>query len=432
VEVYAADWVIPVDGSPIERGGVGVHDGRIVAVGLAEELRGERENFPDSVIVPGFVNAHTHLENAAFAGLGDGLPFGEWLRRHAARSRGLDWDDRIAMARLGASECLASGATTIGDASYSGAAAVAASEVGLRAIVYLEVFGAGTDHIHERFETNRERIADALSDRVRVGVSPHTPYTAGAALYAAALDLGVPVSTHFAESTAEREWLVDGKGPWARDPSLLVSPLGETGIRSLARAGLLTGSIIAAHCVDVDDEEIGLLAGNDVAVAHCPRSNAMLGCGIAPIAELRAAGVRIGLGTDSPSSAVSFDMFDEMRAAILVSRARSGRADALSAGDALRLATLGSAEALELEHEVGSLTPGKRADLAIVSLAGSAFLPWDDPAVALVLGGAPWRVCRTIVDGTTRYSTGGHGWHELRRNAQSARARMLGSRSSRP
>jgi 5-methylthioadenosine/S-adenosylhomocysteine deaminase len=195
----------------------------------------------------------------------------------------------------------------------------------------------------------------------------------------------------------------------------------------LADEGLLGPSLLAAHCVKVDSDEIQLLAAHGVGVAHCPRSNAMLGCGVAPVAALLAAGVRVGLGTDSPASAPSFDMFDELRAAVLLARAASENASALSASEALSLATLGAARALRMEDEVGSLTPGKRADLAVISLAGSPLLPWEDPAAAVVFGGTPERVSRTIVDGATRYLRGGSGWHELRQNAATARSRMLAS-----
>jgi 5-methylthioadenosine/S-adenosylhomocysteine deaminase len=429
VRVYAADWVLPVAGPPIENGGVAVENGLIAAVGPAETLEGERETFREAVICPGFVNAHSHLEYAVHAGFGDGLGFREWLELHVARGRALELSDRVDIARLGAAECLASGVTTVGDASFSGAAATAADELGLRAVVYLEVFGEGTAHMSERFEANRERIAGSLSERVRLGVSPHAPYTASLELYRACADTGLPLSTHLAESAAERDWVVSGSGPWAESPGLLVPPLGETGIRALARAGLLSSRMVAAHCVTVDDEEIELLAEHGVAVAHCPRSNAYLGCGIAPVRRLLDAGVRVGLGTDSPASAGSFDMFEEMRTAI--SMARSARADAgsLSCADALRLATLGGAEALGLHPETGSLEPGKRADLTVVSLAESVFLPWEDPVSAVVLGGAPGRILRTIVDGEPRYVKGGERWHELRQNAQSARARMLATRS---
>ncbi len=425
MRVVSADWVLPVGGQPIEDGAVAVADGRIVAVGRRADV-GEGERFPDAAIVPGFVNAHAHLEYAVYAGFGDGLPFDRWLLEHVERKRRLAEHDSVAIARLGAAQCLASGVTTVGDASFTGAGADACAEVGLRAIVYLEVFGESAGEIDAQFEPKRRRVEPALSDRVRLGVSPHAPYSVSAELYRACLALDLPVSTHLAESSAEQEWLRSGGGAWVDHPAVLPRPPGETAVRHLAVHGLLGPTLVAAHCVKVDAEEIALLAEHDVAVAHCPRSNALLGCGIAPLAELRSAGVRVGLGTDSPASTPSFDMFAEMRAAILTARARAERPDALSAEDALELATLGAAGALGLEDEVGSLAPGKRADLTVVSLAGSAYLPWEDPAAALVFGGSPERVALTLVDGEERYRKGGTAWHELRHAAARARARLLG------
>ena len=165
--------------------------------------------------------------------------------------------------------------------------------------------------------------------------------------------------------------------------------------------------------------------GVDVPVAHCPRSNALLGCGTAPLTELRAAGVRVGLGTDSPASTPSFDPWEELRAAVAGARARERRPDALGAADALRLATLDAARALGLDSEIGSLTPGKRADLTVVSIAGSPYDPVEDPAVAAVFGGTPAGVLETVVDGHTRYRQGETAWQEVRSTASAARRRML-------
>jgi 5-methylthioadenosine/S-adenosylhomocysteine deaminase len=166
-----------------------------------------------------------------------------------------------------------------------------------------------------------------------------------------------------------------------------------------------------------------------VPVAHCPRSNALLGCGIAPVAELRQAGVVVGLGTDSPASTPSFDVFEEMRTAIYLARARERRAEALQPAEALRMATSDSARALQLDDRVGTLTPGKRADLAVVSLAGSPYHPVEDPAAAVVLGGSPERVLETIVDGQTRYvNEDNEKWREVRNIASAARQQMLAPR----
>lgn len=424
MRILSADWVLPVEGAPIANGAVRIEDGLIAAVGTAAEL-GEGERFPDAAIVPGFVNAHTHLEYAVYAGFGDGQSFGHWITTHVERKRRLERDDMEAIARLGAAECLRSGVTTVGDLAFAGASAHACAELGLRAIVYLEVFGREAADALRQFEEKRAYAAAALSDRVRLGVSPHAPYTCSTEVYAACAALGVPVATHLNESADELAWLLRGEGPWEPFAELLVDPDGQSGIRRLAGAGLLDENVAAAHCVKVDEEEIGLLARHGVAVAHCPRSNALLGCGVAPLGALRAAGLRVGVGTDGVSSVPSHDFFDELRTVIGSARARAERAGALSATEALELATIGGARALGLDAELGSLVPGKRADLAVVSLAGSPYLPWEDPAAAVVYGGAPERVQATLVDGQTRYERGGSEWHELIDAASAARGRML-------
>ncbi len=423
--VYEADWIVPVEGDPVRGGGVAVTDGRIEAVGPAAELEGERRRFPDAVLLPGFVNAHTHLEYAVYAGFGDGLAFPPWIDLHVTRKRRLLDGDAVAIARLGAAECLRSGVTTLADASFTGAAAPACADLGLHAVVHIEVFGDDPDAALARVERLHEAVGASVSERVRLGVSPHAPYTTSADVYAACAGLGLPLVTHLAESPAEQDWLVHGRGAMAAAADLLVPPPRTTGVRLLAERGLLGPGVLAAHCVHVDADEVALLAEHDVAVAHCPRSNAILGCGTAPLAELLAAGVRVGLGTDSPASTPSFDLFEEMRTAVYTARAREQTPDALSASAALELATLGSARALGLEDEAGSLAAGKRADLTVVSLAGSPFLPWEDPTTAVVFGGSPERVLLTLVDGEARYEKGGFEWPELRRSASAARARLL-------
>jgi cytosine/adenosine deaminase-related metal-dependent hydrolase len=415
VDVYSADWVLPVEDDPIEDGAVATEDGRIVAVGPASEL-GEGTRHRDAVITPAFVNAHSHLEYAAYAGFGDGLAFGPWIEVHIDRKGRIGGDEYAAIARLGAAECLASGIATVADASYSGESAGAATALGLRAIVHLEAFGTDPGKAADV----AERVAELPGE---IGVSPHAPYSVSIDLYAALYALGLPVVTHVAESDDELDYLLRGEGPIAAISA--VEPPGETPVRHLAAHDLLRASVVAAHCVKVDADEIALLAEHDVAVAHCPRSNALLGCGIAPLRDLLDAGIRVGLGTDSPASTPSFDMFEEMRAAIFAARARAERPDALTAKEALELATLGAARALRLDDETGSLAPGKRADLTVVSLAGSPYLPWEDPTVALVFGGSPQRVVSTLVAGEPRYERGGFEWHELRRSAAAARGSML-------
>jgi 5-methylthioadenosine/S-adenosylhomocysteine deaminase len=426
VTVLSADWVVPVEGQPIRKGAVEIDDktGLIAAVGPRDDLD-DSVHYDEAVILPGFVNAHTHLEYEVYAGFGDGLGFADWIGLHVQRKQRIDLADVEAIARLGALNCLRSGITTVGDCSFSGAAAAACADLGLRGTIYLEVFGVDDDPIHERFEPMRERIAGALSDEVRLGISPHAPYTCTIDLFRAAAELGLPVATHLAESDDEMEFLLTGKGGWESFAEMLVPPLGTTGIRALAEAGLLDSNLVVAHCVKADEEEIALLAEYDVAVAHCPRSNGILGCGVAPLAALRAAGIRVCIATDSPASTPSFDMFDEMRAAIVGARARERRPDALSAADALELATLGGARALGLDASLGSLVPGKQADMTILSLADTSFIPWEDPVTGAVLGGSPHGVIATLVSGKPRYEKGGKRWLELIDDARSARGRLL-------
>jgi 5-methylthioadenosine/S-adenosylhomocysteine deaminase len=430
--VLSADWVLPVEGLPIEAGAVVIEDGRIAAVGTADDL-GEGTRYDDAVIVPGFVNAHSHLEYAVYGGFGDGLgDFAEWITLHIQRKARIGWDEYVDVAKFGAARCLASGVTTVGDCSYSGATAVACAELGLRATVYIEVFGADPVRGLEHFARIRDLVTDSFSERVRLGVSPHAPYSVSIELYEACAELGLPIATHISESSAEVAYLQTGAGAWGAYTDLLVASPGKTGTHLLAEHDLLGPSVVAAHCVVVDEDEIALLASTGTGVAHCPRSNAALGCGVAPLADLRASGARVGVGTDSPASAPSFDFFEELRSVVLSARARAVRPDVLSAAEALELGTLGSARALGLDGEIGSLVPGKRADLAVVSLEGSAYLPWEDPAGALVFGGSPDRVIATYVDGEARYEKGVMDWQELTAAAHNARRAMLGQPAAKP
>jgi cytosine/adenosine deaminase-related metal-dependent hydrolase len=423
--VLSADWVLPVDGAPIEAGAVAIEDGLITAVGTAAEL-GAGTHYDDAVIVPGFVNAHSHLEYAVYGGFGDGLgDFAEWIALHIQRKDRIGWNEYVAIAKLGAASCLASGVTTVGDCSYSGAAAVACAELGLRGTVYLEVFGSDPRAALAHFADIRDRAGDAFSEFVRPGVSPHAPYSVSLELYQACAELDLPVATHISESRSELDYLLKGTGAWGDYKDLLVEPPGTTGTRMLAEHDLLGPNVVAAHCVVLDEEEIGLLTSTGTGIAHCPRSNGALGCGVAPLAELRAAGAHVGVGTDSPASAPSFDFFEELRSVVLSARARAARPDVLSAAETLELGTLGSATALGLEDEIGSIVPGKRADLAVITLEGSPYLPFEDPAAAVVFGGSVERVVATYVDGEPRYEKGGMEWQELIAAAHSARRAML-------
>jgi cytosine/adenosine deaminase-related metal-dependent hydrolase len=393
--ILAADWVVPVDGPPIREGAVRVEGGTIAEVGDVHGAADHR--FEGGVILPGLVNAHTHLEYAAMAGFGDGMAFGPWIEDHIRRKAATGADDSLEQARAGAAACLRSGVTTIADCSYSGSVATAAAEAGLRAIVYLEGFSNWPD-LRARTESRLE--STTTTGLVQAGISPHAPFTVThddyRMLVGLARERGLPVATHLLESVRETEHLD-------------------------AFADVLGPDTVAIHVVQADPADIEIMARLDVPAVHCPRSNALLGCGIAPIPELLAAGVRVGLGTDSPSSAIDFDMWAEMRAAVMHARARLGRADALSARAALDMATTGGAAAVGLGAVTGTLTPGKAADICVLDLTGSSFLPWDDPVTAAVYGGSCDRVAMTMVDGEIRYRRGS----DASPTATAARAKMI-------
>jgi cytosine/adenosine deaminase-related metal-dependent hydrolase len=393
--ILAADWVVPIDGPPIRDGAVRVEGQTITEVGPAGEAADER--FAGAVILPGLVNAHTHLEYAAMGGFGDGMAFGPWIEDHIRRKAATGAEDSLEQARAGAAACLRSGVTTIADCAYSGAVADAAAEAGLRAIVYIEGFSDWPD-LKGRTEARID--ATTTTELVRPGISPHAPFTVTLddyrMLVGLARERGLPVATHLLESARETQHLD-------------------------AFAEVLGPDTVAIHVVLADPSDIELMAQLDVPAVHCPRSNALLGCGIAPLPELLAAGVRVGLGTDSPSSAIDFDMWAEMRAAVMHARARMGRADALSARAALEIATGGGAAAIGLGSVTGTLTPGKAADICVLDLTGSSFLPWDDPVTAAVYGGSCDRVALTMVNGAIRYRRGS----DVSPTAAAARAKMI-------
>jgi 5-methylthioadenosine/S-adenosylhomocysteine deaminase len=438
LRLLAADWVVPVESDPISAGAVAVADGAIVAVGPAAELIAAHpgahvERHPGCVIAPGFVNLHTHLEYAGYGGFGDGLAFGPWLDVHLQRKSRQAEGDALELARLGALEAMRGGATTVVDASYTAAAVRAATETGLRAVVALEVFGGTHDDavaIADRLDARLALAAHDAGPLIELAISPHAPYTVAPAVFAEVVGraraAGRRVVTHIAESRHELDALVRGEGLLA-DPArrAWVAPFGRHPIAELAAHGLLGPETVIAHAVLVDDAEIATLAATGAAVAHCPRSNALLGCGVAPLGALRDAGVPLGIGTDGPSSALDLDCFAELRAAILLQRAVAGDPSALGTAQALRLATLGGAEALGLQRRIGSLAAGKRADLVAVRLDDTAFWPADDPAAALVLAGSGDRVVFTMIDGIVRYRVSDDSYRTALVRARDVRHRML-------
>jgi cytosine/adenosine deaminase-related metal-dependent hydrolase len=395
---YHARWIVPVSAPPIRDGTLVEQGGRITYVGsrASSPVGGDDVDLGDALLLPGLVNAHCHLELTAMRGFLDGLGFREWiLRLTSARRAVLTPESLLDSSRLGVEEGVRAGITTFADTGDSGTGFDAMLERGVRGICYREVFGPDPAQCDAAVAELRAKVLDMRvreTAMVRVGVSPHAPYTVSDALFRAttalARELSAPMAIHIAESALESELVVDGAGAFAdglRKRGIQVAPRARSPIELLDSLGVLDVAPLLIHCVRVDDADVRSIAGHDCGVAHCPASNARLAHGIAPLAELLAAGVRVGLGSDSVASNDRMDLLDEARLALLLAAARARRVDALAAPQALELATLGGARALGMAHEVGSLEVGKAADLAAFPLGAGSRGPLHDPIAAAVL-----------------------------------------------
>jgi cytosine/adenosine deaminase-related metal-dependent hydrolase len=403
----AARWVVPVEGRPIERGALLIaDDGRIAAVGQEETVPRpdgvSTETYDDAILLPGLVNAHTHLE---LTGLGSGPPgpdFAEWIRQLRERKAGRTPADFLAAARIGVAGSHAAGVTTVADTGDSGAVPRALAEAGGSGVVYQEVFGPDPARLAESFEGLQAavaRLSEFSGRRIRIGVSPHAPYTVSGPLYQVVAEWAaaesLPVAVHLAESAAEGALLQAGTGAfadvWRRRGIPLPSPLGMSPVGWLDRHGVLGERTLCIHVVQVSAADLDRLARASAAIAHCPLSNRAHGHGTAPLADFLERGIRVGLGTDSEMSIGTLDLLAEARAARASSR--------LTAGLALELCTLGGARAIGLEQEIGSLQPGKWGDCVVIrprtGIGGS-------PAEA-VLASGPADVLATYIGGKAVY-----------------------------
>jgi 5-methylthioadenosine/S-adenosylhomocysteine deaminase len=392
---YHARWVLPVTAPPIARGTVAIDGERIAYVGPhAGAPPGEDVDLGNVLLLPGFVNAHCHLELTAMRGFLEELDFGDWILRLATAKRAVltSLDMLRDAARLGIAEGLRAGVTTYGDTCHSGAVVDALRDCGVRGIMYQEVFGPDPAQCDASMGELREQVAAARTletPLVRIGISPHAPYTVSDELYVAAtrfaLDERLPMALHIAEAEVESLLVEQGRGRFAdglRARGIAVRPRAQSSVALLERLGVLEARPLLIHCVRLADDDVERIARSGSAVAHCPTANAKFGHGIAPVRELLDAGVRVGLGSDSVASNNRMDLLDDARLAVLFQRARLARQDAMTTGEALRLATLGGAEALGLADRVGSLEVGKDADLAALSLATVHGVPVHEPEAA--------------------------------------------------
>ncbi|HSE28609.1 MAG TPA: amidohydrolase family protein [Gemmatimonadales bacterium] len=374
-----ADWLVPVTAPPIPDGAVLVAAGGRVAAAGPDAAVPRPPGVPElrlrgAALLPGLVNAHTHLELTGLGGRAEEADFVAWIGtiRRLKAERGPE--EYLAAARAGIRQGWASGVTTVADTGDSGAVLRALAELGGSGVAYQEVFGPDPGQAGESQAGLRAAVAmlrPVQTERARLGLSPHAPYSVSGALYAAVARLAaeedLPLAVHVAESAAESALLADGTGgfaaAWERR-GITPPAAGVTPVEWLERHGVLGPRTLCIHAVRVGAGDVGRLRAAGAGIAHCPLSNLRHGHGAAPLAALLDAGLRVGVGTDSEASVGPTDLLAEARAA----RAIAG----LDARSALALATTGAAAAIGLAAEVGQLSPGAWADVVAVALPADA------------------------------------------------------------
>ena len=405
-----ARWIIPVEpaGAVFERHAVVVRDGRIVELLAADAARQRYPDadvieLPDHALIPGLVNLHTHAAMTLLRGIADDLALMAWLQNHIWPAENRLVSDAFVYdgALLACAEMLRGGITCFNDMYFfPEATARAALQAGMRAalgIITIEQRSAYANDAQE-YLAKGMALRDTLRDEPLLSfcLAPHAPFTVSDAAFAQiatyAGELDIPVHIHLHETAQE-----------------LQDSCARHGVRPLARLekfGLLGPGLIAVHAVHVNPEEISLLARHGCSVAHCPSSNLKLASGIAPITALLRAGVNVGIGTDGAASNNRLDLFAEMRLAALLAKGSSGDATAMPAHKALECATLGGARALGLQAKIGSIVPGKLADLTAVRLSAPELAPCYDPASHLIYAAGREHVTDVWVSGERRLTGG--------------------------
>lgn len=404
----AARWLISVEGAPIEHGALLIGpQGRVQAVGPDSSVPRPSdvlaEDFGNAVILPGLINTHTHLELTGFAGQVQERDFPAWIRRLRELKTTRAPVEYVEAARRGLAACYAGGVTTIADTGDTGAALQVLAESGGSGVAYQEVFGPHPEQAEPSLAGLRDRVA-ALGrwsgDRVRIGVSPHAPYSVSGPLFRAVAAWSrsehLPLAVHIAESEAEAELVASSSGPFAEALSArgipLPPPSGLSPVAWLAEHGVLSERTLCIHAVQVGPLDINRLADSGAAVAHCPLSNQAHRHGTAPLGAMLRAGIRVGLGTDSEVSVDQLDLLAEARAARSLAR--------LSADAVIELCTLGGARALGLASETGSLRPGKWGDCVVIQLSESGE---ESSPAELVLASSPTDLRLTCLGGRDVY-----------------------------
>jgi cytosine/adenosine deaminase-related metal-dependent hydrolase len=400
-------WLVTMDdaGTEHERGWLRLEDGLVADVG-AGDPPGPAADLGGAVVTPGLVNTHHHLYQTLTRARAQEADLFTWLRELYPVWARLDDEMEYAAARTGLAELALSGCSTVFDHHYvfpRGVAGLveaelqAAHEIGVRIVASRGSMDLGESEGGLPPDSLAEEIDAILADTERlhgladgaaaqIAVAPCSPFSVTARLMeesaALARRLGLQLHTHLAETVEEDAYCAE--------------LYGCTPVEYLERVGWVAGDVWCAHCVHLSPADVETFGRAGVGVAHCPSSNLRLGAGTAPVRELLDAGVRVGLGVDGSASNERSDLFAEVRQALLVARGRGGPT-ALTAREALRLATRGGAAALRRE-DIGSLEPGKRADVAVWRTDGLELGGADDLPAALVLSG-PHRVDTLLVGG---------------------------------
>ncbi len=430
--ILSAKYVFPITGDPIAGGAVLVKGNRIADVGDMATLiqrypEEEVRDFGMAALMPGFVDLHTRLEKTVLRGLVADQPYARWILsviEKSTRMENADWYDS---AVVGGLDALASGITTVCDITASGAVLKATLALGLRSVIYREVGAMDKMRVNYAVHSAERDIADwrdrTSGTNVSIGIAPAAIYANHPQVFGMVSELAceedLPVAMRLAGSREEFNFVMRGSSMFAVDnmdvetrgyveiPPWL--PFGVTPVRYALNWGAFDApNVLMIHAVHIDDDDIRKLVEKGVAICTCPRANAQLGMGVAPLSELIQAGLRIGLGTDSPAATESTDMLSEMRTGLLLHRARDTRRF-LDAATMLEMATIGGARALQMEDEIGSLEIGKRADIIAIDLSSSHQTPEVNPMSAVVNTCSVADIMMTMVDGKTLYEK--DHWH---------------------
>lgn len=380
--IYAASWLINPDAPPVAGGALLVHNGMVTDTGPLHVLRSAYSvpvfDFPGSVLLPGFINAHTHLELTHFPSWRlrsavDYNPrrFTDWIIQLIKIARGLTAAEYPPSIREGVRMCLESGTTAIGEIVTNPSLAGLYYGSPLSGRLYFELLGQEPGHFRGKLAAATAAAHQSEPHTLLTGLAPHSPYTIAhehlETIRCASASYALPLSIHLSESRSEADFIFDGSGelassfyPFVGWERFLGRPARCSSTELLDRYGLLTPTTLAVHCVHVSVADARIIKARGAHIALCPRSNELLDVGRAPVSLFKKIGIPLALGTDSLASNNSLSLWDELRFAL------DNFPNDLSGQDVFRMVTIGGAAALGISAAGGSLEAGKRADFQVV------------------------------------------------------------------